>query len=50
MIPNSVTSIGTGAFSGCSALTRITIPNSVTSIGKSGILAIVVQTYQYYDS
>ena len=34
VIPNSVTSIGTGAFSGCSSLTSVTIPNSVTSIGK----------------
>ncbi len=35
LIPNSVTSIGSGAFSGCSGLTSVTIPNSVTSIGNS---------------
>ena len=35
IIPNSVTSIGDSAFSGCSGLSSLTIPNSVTSIGNS---------------
>lgn len=33
-IPNSVTSIGIGAFSGCINLTNIHIPDNVTSIGN----------------
>ena len=33
VIPNSVTSIGNGAFMGCESLTEISIPSSVTSIG-----------------
>ncbi|MBR5038963.1 MAG: leucine-rich repeat domain-containing protein [Prevotella sp.] len=32
IIPNTVTSIGFAAFSGCNGLTSISIPNSVTSI------------------
>ena len=32
VIPNGVTSIGTGAFRGCDSLIKITIPESVTSI------------------
>ena len=34
IIGNSVTSIGSYAFSSCSGLTSVTIPNSVTSIGS----------------
>ena len=33
-IPEGVTSIGDGAFHGCSSLTAITIPEGVTSIGR----------------
>lgn len=35
IFPEGVTSIGNGAFSGCSSLTSVTIPTSVTSIGSS---------------
>ena len=48
IIPNSVTSIGEGAFSGCSGLTSVAIPNSVTSIGDrafsgcSGLTSVAI--------
>jgi hypothetical protein len=35
VIPNSVTTIGPGAFVDCTALTNVTIPNSVTTIGQA---------------
>lgn len=35
IIPNSVTSIGNGAFSNCIGMTNIVIPNSVTTIGTN---------------
>ena len=41
VIPNSVTSIGTSAFSGCSGLISVTIPNSVTSIGTSAFYGCI---------
>ena len=48
VIPNNVTSIGSGAFFGCSGLTSVTIPNSVTSIGQeafsgcSGLTSVTI--------
>ena len=48
IIPNSVTSIGSSAFSGCSGLTSVNIPNSVTSIGNyafykcSGLASVTI--------
>ena len=37
-LPDGLTSIGRGAFYGCSSLTSVTIPNSVTSIGEYAFL------------
>ena len=33
-LPDSLTSIGSGAFNRCSGLTQLTLPNSITSIGN----------------
>jgi hypothetical protein len=57
IIPNSITSIGDGAFYDCSSLTSITIPNSVTSIGEAAFISctgltsvIVEEGNTVYDS
>jgi len=48
IIPNSVTTIGSSAFSGCTGLTSITIPNSVTTIGDyafsgcTGLTSVII--------
>ena len=50
VIPDSVTSIGSSAFSYCSGLTSITIPDSVTSIGTgafSGCSSLVSITIPF---
>ena len=39
VIPNSVISIGSGAFAACTYLKYVEIPDSVTSIGESAFLA-----------
>ena len=56
-IPDSVTSIGSFAFEGCSNLNSITIPDSITSIGNfafygcSGLTSITVSgNNKYYKS
>ena len=40
-IPDSVTSIGNSAFTGCSGLASVSIPNSVTNIGNSAFSACI---------
>ncbi len=48
VIPNTVTTIGSGTFRGCRGLTSVTIPNSVTSIGNyafdgcSGLTSVTI--------
>ncbi len=64
IIGNDVTTIGSGAFYGCSGLKSVTIGNSVTSIGSSvfyntrlksvtigaGVLSISSDSFSYSDS
>ncbi len=50
VIPNSVTSIGTTAFSHCSGLTTIEIPNSVGSIGSSAFSSSGLTTIEIPNS
>lgn len=49
IIPDSVTSIGDYAFSGCTGLTSIVIPDSVTSIGDSAFQGCSGLTDIYYN-
>ncbi len=57
-IPDSVTSIGSGAFEGCGSLVSVTVPSSVTGIGESAFagcenlvsVTILNPDCQIYDS
>ena len=49
-IPNSVTSIGDGAFCYCSSLASVTIPNSVTSIGDGAFYGCSSLTAPVYNA
>ncbi len=49
-VPDSVTSIGDGAFSGCSSLTNVTIPDSVISIGRGAFYGASLITATIPDS
>ena len=40
-IPTTVTSIGNGAFAGCSNLTSVNIPANVTSIGEAAFMSCI---------
>ena len=50
IIPNSVTSIGNGAFYYCRSLTSIVIPNSVTSIGDRAFVGCSSLTTPVYNA
>lgn len=57
-IPDSVTSVGSGAFEGCGSLVSVTVPSSVTGIGESAFagceklvsVTILNPDCQIYDS
>lgn len=49
-LPNSLTSIGEGAFRNCSGLTSITIPSNVTSIGVSAFEYSTLRTVTMSNS
>ena len=50
IIPNSVTSIGSFAFKGCTGLTTVTIPSSVTSIGSNAFWGCTSLTTVNYNA